>query len=79
MKIGSINHFKHGDPRLGSKYAEAEFYEVRDEGNRVVARLVREPEWPCFWFAYNIKEVPIAHDKYSSDLFDRLERILNDG
>ena len=79
MKIGSINHFKHGDPRLGGKYAEAEFYEVRDGDDCVVARVVREPVWPCYWFAYNTKEEPIARDKYSSDLLDRLERILNDG
>ncbi len=79
MKIGSVDHFLNGDPRIGGKYAEAEFYEVRDEGNRVVARVVREPEWPCYWYAYNIKEEPIARDKFSNDIFDRLERILKDG
>ena len=77
MKVGSVDHFRYGDPRIGGIYAEAEFYEVRDEGNNVVVRVIREPDWPFYWLARNLNEEPIARDKFSSDLFDRLERVLN--
>lgn len=79
MKIGSVDHFADGDPRIGGIYETAEFYEVRDEGNHIVARVIREPDFPHYWLARNIKDEPIARDKFSNDLFDRLERILNDG
>ena len=79
MKIHTIEHFVHGDSRENGIYTNTEFYDVRDEDYNVLARVIREPDWPRFWLARDINDKPITRDKYISDLLDRLERVLNDG
>ena len=78
MKINSVEYFM-GDLHRGSRYTDSEFYEVLDEGNHVVAYVIRETKHPHFWIVCDHKtDKVIDRDQYRNDLFDRLERIPND-
>lgn len=76
-KVGSVDYYPSGDPRLGEPYTDSEFYEVRDEGNNVVARVIREREFPCHWLVYNIYGRIIDSHESHNNLFHKMEKLIN--
>lgn len=74
-----IDHYPNGDSRTGGIYMNAEFYEVRNDGNYIVAYIIREKTETGKWVLRKaVDETILDRDKYRHDLIDRLRATLKE-